>query len=330
MSLDMKPDVSICCVTYNHAGYIEKALRSFLKQHTNFQYEILIHDDCSTDGTEQIILHYQNMYPNIIKVYTEKENQFSQGSRKMFFRYLFPYAKGKYIALCEGDDYWIDSEKLQKQYDFMEKNLDYSVITNKSICIDKKGKMLKKYSGPNVKTDCDLGFYDEVNCLPPTASTFFDKRKIDGQIPDWFFEKCDESGDYVMHMLLLTKGKCRYLSNTMSAYRVMVPGSSNERFKKYSKVQLRQYYQDRIDVLKEVDSMTESKFYADISKAILKLDGYKNQTYGRWDDRIKEVKKGLINCNIVSRHLKIKYIICSMTPRLYHMLGIIKRITLWS
>jgi len=202
MSLDMKPDVSICCVTYNHAGYIEKALRSFLKQHTNFQYEILIHDDCSTDGTEQIILHYQNMYPNIIKVYTEKENQFSQGSRKMFFRYLFPYAKWKYIALCEGDDYWIDSEKLQKQYDFMEKNLDYSVITNKSICIDKKGKMLKKYSGPNVKTDCDLGFYDEVNCLPPTASTFFDKRKIDGQIPDWFFEKCDESGDYVMHMLL--------------------------------------------------------------------------------------------------------------------------------
>ena len=115
--------VSISCMTYNHASYIRQCLDGFLMQKTNFKFEVLIHDDASTDGTEEIIREYEAKYPNIIKALYEEENQWSKGRRgNKTFNY--PRAKGKYIAMCEGDDYWIDPYKLQKQVDILEANKD--------------------------------------------------------------------------------------------------------------------------------------------------------------------------------------------------------------
>ena len=127
--------VSICCITYNHASYIRQCLDGFMMQKTDFKFEVLIHDDASTDGTEEIIREYEKKYPEVIKPLYEKENQWVQGRRgNKFFNY--PRAIGKYIALCEGDDYWIDPYKLQKQVDFLENNLEYSYICHRYLTID--------------------------------------------------------------------------------------------------------------------------------------------------------------------------------------------------
>jgi glycosyltransferase involved in cell wall biosynthesis len=112
--------VSISCITYNHSDYIRKAIDGFLMQKTDFCFEILIHDDCSTDGTAEIIKEYEKDYPDLIFPIYEQENQFSKGGPVGSAVWNVPRARGKYIALCEGDDYWIDPLKLQKQVDYME------------------------------------------------------------------------------------------------------------------------------------------------------------------------------------------------------------------
>jgi len=121
------PFLSICCLTYNHAPYIRKCLDGFLMQKTDFEFEILIHDDASKDGTEEIIREFEAKYPEIIKPIYELENQWVKG-RRGSSKFNFPRVRGKYIALCEGDDYWTDPLKLQKQVDFLEANEDYGLV----------------------------------------------------------------------------------------------------------------------------------------------------------------------------------------------------------
>ena len=111
------PLVSISCITYNHEPYIVQALNGFLMQKTSFPFEVLIHDDASTDRTADIIREYEKKFPKIIKPIYQKENQYSKGNRAILASFVYPRAKGKYIALCEGDDYWIDENKLQQQYE---------------------------------------------------------------------------------------------------------------------------------------------------------------------------------------------------------------------
>ena len=129
--------VSVCSITYNHAPYIRQCLDGFLMQQCNFAFEVLIHDDASTDGTQEIIKEYQEKYPEIIKPIFQTENQYSKGERGFNARFNYTRAKGKYIALCEGDDYWTDPLKLQKQVDFLEVNEDYGACFTNAI-IDNK------------------------------------------------------------------------------------------------------------------------------------------------------------------------------------------------
>lgn len=119
------PLVSICVVTYNHEKFIREALDSFLMQQTSFPVEIVIHDDASTDNTQQIIEEYHKQYPHILKPLLQTENQRSISGGGMNPRFNYPRSRGKYIALCEGDDYWTDPLKLQKQFEFLEDNPDF-------------------------------------------------------------------------------------------------------------------------------------------------------------------------------------------------------------
>lgn len=122
----MKPLVSICCLTYNHHLYIEKCLSSFLAQEVNFKLEIIVLDDASIDGTSDIIREYESRHKDIFKYFRNAVNQYSQGVNMLVE--LFSKAQGKYIAFCEGDDYWVDPLKLQKQVDFLEANIDYGLV----------------------------------------------------------------------------------------------------------------------------------------------------------------------------------------------------------
>lgn len=142
MTLDT-PLVSICSITYNHAQYIRECLDGFLMQKTKFPYEIIINDDCSTDGTTEIIKEYAEKYPNIIRSIFHEENQYQKGVRGMFQQFVIPKARGKYVAFCEGDDYWTDPLKLQKQVDFLENNPEYGLVYSDFI-------------GYNVKKGCEV------------------------------------------------------------------------------------------------------------------------------------------------------------------------------
>lgn len=126
-----EPLVSVVCHTYNHEKFVEDALNSFLMQETTFPFEIIVHDDASTDKTQEIIRQYQAQYPAIIKPIYQTSNIFSKGERPTM--YSFPMAKGKYIAFCEGDDFWVDKQKVQSQGKFLEANSEYSVCYTGSI-----------------------------------------------------------------------------------------------------------------------------------------------------------------------------------------------------
>ena len=119
--------VSICCLAYNHGKKEKKTLDSILEQKTNFKYEILIHDDASTDHSAEIIREYEEKYPEIIKPIYQTVNQYSQDV-SITPTIQVPRAKGKYIAICEGDDFWIDPLKLQKQFDFLEQNPEFNNV----------------------------------------------------------------------------------------------------------------------------------------------------------------------------------------------------------
>jgi glycosyltransferase involved in cell wall biosynthesis len=121
------PLLSVCCITYNHELYIRDTIEGFLIQKTTFPIEIIIHDDASTDKTAEIIKGYFVKFPDLIIPVLQAENQYSKGI-KAYSSYVWPQACGKYIALCEGDDYWTDPFKLQKQVDFLESNPDYGLV----------------------------------------------------------------------------------------------------------------------------------------------------------------------------------------------------------
>ncbi len=138
--------VSISCITFNHEQYISDAIESFLMQQTNFNYEILIHDDASTDRTVEIIKEYQKKYPNLIKPIYQTENQYSKGADVSFINEK--RAVGKYLSICEGDDYWTDPHKLQKQFDFMEEHPECSLCVHGGKVVSTE-KQLKYFSRPN-------------------------------------------------------------------------------------------------------------------------------------------------------------------------------------
>lgn len=128
--LKSKPKVSISCITYNQGNYIGKTIEYFLNQKVNFPVEILIHDDASSDNTQNVILSYTEQYPNIIKPILQTDNKFSKGAKCIHATFNFNRSKGDYIATCEGDDYWISEDKLLKQVEFLENNPEYTMASH--------------------------------------------------------------------------------------------------------------------------------------------------------------------------------------------------------
>lgn len=122
------PLVSILCVTYNHGEFIRSCLDSLVSQKCDFHFEILIHDDASTDGTQAVITEFQEKYSEVVKPILQTENQWSKKAGGINLRFNYPRAKGKYIALCDGDDYWIGEDRLQKQISFLENHPQFNLV----------------------------------------------------------------------------------------------------------------------------------------------------------------------------------------------------------
>ena len=209
--------VSIICVTYNHEPYIRQCLEGFVMQKTDFAFEVLIHDDASTDKTADIIREYEAKYPDLIKPIYQIENQYSKGV-KINAIYNYPRAKGKYIAFCEGDDYWIDPLKLQKQVDFLEANPEYSMCFHRSNILNELE--INLVINPEVIEDKDYSANELFeNWIVPTASIVY-RSSIYTPMDKYINPGRILNGDIILVLNCASRGKIRGSSDTMSVYRM--------------------------------------------------------------------------------------------------------------
>jgi len=211
--MTIEPTVSVCMITYNHEKYIREAIEGVLMQECNFYVELIIANDCSTDDTDTIIKEILKNHPrgSWIKYINHKKNLGMMPN----FIWGLEQCKGKYIALCEGDDYWTDPLKLQKQVDFLEGNSDYVLCfhqvsflkTNGEIVDDFITKVPENYE--TIETLAKLGNY--IN----TPSVVF--RNIITEFPFEFEQS--PVGDYFLYIILSQNGKLKYLQEEMAVYR---------------------------------------------------------------------------------------------------------------
>ncbi len=218
------PLVSICCITYNHEKYLSQALDSFLRQECNFSYEILIHDDASTDGTRQIIEGYVERYGDIIRPLYQSENQYSKGIHNISGVYNFPRARGRYIAMCEGDDLWLDVRKLRWQFEFMEAHPECSMCCHAAKLVRMDDAFSELRDLRPYKNDCILSTEQVVSKAKniPTSSLFF-RTELARKLPDWYYD-CPV-GDIPLQLFMALNGKVFYYNRPLSAYRVGNSGS---------------------------------------------------------------------------------------------------------
>ncbi len=211
------PLLSICCSAYNHEKYINQTIEGFLIQKTTFPIEIIIHDDASTDNTAKIIKSFAEKDDRIITI-LQTENQYSQ-KNKPWANFVFPKAKGKYIALCEGDDYWTDPLKLQKQVDFLENNLDFELcFHNSTKYFQETGEFEINFASsdiPDVTTVVDLVDYCFIATLTVVMRNNF-------KVPLWFDDL--QVSDWPLFFIQVGAGKIKKLDDNMAVYRIHEKG----------------------------------------------------------------------------------------------------------
>lgn len=256
--------VSINCIAYNHQDYIHDAIEGFLMQITNFKFEVLIHDDASTDNTAKIIKEYQLKYPEIIKPIYQLENQYSMGRKPSFIN--LERAKGRYIAYCEGDDYWTDPYKLQKQVDFMEVNREYSMCGHATKVIDvtvneEINAFYKKY-GQNM----ELPFSLLIEGLVFQTGTMVIRSKyIKNGYPKFYTNS--PTGDEALQLWMAHMGKVYYFDDVMSVYRKFTQGSWGVRNYR-TELQRIEHGNKLIDMLMEFNNFSNAKHDNVIGKRI--------------------------------------------------------------
>lgn len=225
--------VSVYCLAYNHEKYIRDALEGFVNQKTDFEYEVFVHDDASTDNTAQIILEYAEKYPNIIKPIIQKENQYSNGGA-ISQRFIFPQMKGKYIASCEGDDYWCDEYKLQKQVDFLEKNKNYVACVHNVWKLDVNSNRKEILYKQRVnRTVSMLHVIKWKNRGFQTASWLYRRELNDN--PPKYLHSVNGIGDFPKVLWMRLNGKIYCYRQPMAVYRTNVEGSWSIRNKNWNK-----------------------------------------------------------------------------------------------
>lgn len=272
--------VSIRCLVYNHEPYLRQCLDGFVMQKTKFRFEAIVHDDASTDNSAAIIREYAEKYPDIIKPILETENQYSKhdGSLK---RIMDSHTRGKYIALCEGDDYWTDPNKLQKQVDFMEGHPDYTMCFHDVDIKVEKGREYWDVFGKLENRDYTISecikYWKVPTCSMVIRKNVFDKR------PE---NKKFRVGDNVVVYTCLSYGKIRCIAKKMGAYRLTPTSWIGAQSDKKQRYMFISHYEGLLESLPicrctEMYEIMETQYF--LLMSFLKRDGECKEF-----DRIKE------------------------------------------
>lgn len=229
-----KPLVAIHCLVYNHEPYLRDCFEGFVMQQTNFPFVAIVHDDASTDNSAAIIREYKEKYPNIIQPIYETENQWrkSDGSLSRIMNAAIDDTGAKYVAMCEGDDYWIDPLKLQKQVDFLEANPEYSMcFSNYSNANAYGEEIIWPNQEKNIKRSYSGDIFAELlkaNYIQ-TCTILHRKQILDD-------ENFDSRLDYELALQCALKGKCAFMSEKMSCYRIQPTSIIHTQFSKIKMV----------------------------------------------------------------------------------------------
>jgi len=224
---DNKCMVSVLCTAFNHGEYIAQTLESFVNQKTDFMFEVLINDDVSSDDTAAIILEYAEKYPHIIRPFIQEKNLFSQGIN-VYDLVFYPNVRGKYIALCEGDDYWTDDTKLQRQVDFLESHPEYTACVHNTVAHMCDGSAPDTTIVPPGE-DRDIPFETIIKGMSHSfhTSSILARSQYLINPPEFRNVACRYGfSDYPKALWLAMNGKVRFLERNMSVYRIASnPGS---------------------------------------------------------------------------------------------------------
>lgn len=212
--------VSVLCLAYNHEAYLEQCLNGFVMQQSAFPFEVIIHDDASTDRSADIIMDYCNRYPGLFVPILQHENQFSKHI-PITTNFMLPRARGKYIAFCEADDYWIDPLKLQKQIEFMESHQDYSMCVHGCRLYDEQQQSF-------VDNQYYMNMPDTIGILDlfgrpfniASSSLFFKRNAQAEHKRQMMGDMVNINGDTISLFLYAEQGKIKFIPEEMSVYRL--------------------------------------------------------------------------------------------------------------
>ncbi|MGI6677930.1 MAG: glycosyltransferase family 2 protein [Dehalobacterium sp.] len=300
--------VSVICITYNQENYIRDAIEGFLMQQTDFDFEILIGEDCSTDGTRKIAASYANQYPHKIKLVTSDQNVGMSEN----YRRVYEKATGKYIAECEGDDYWTDPLKLQKQVDFMEAHPECSMSFHAAEVIDVRTNTRVAYIRPYNKTQIlpENYFFYGGGPKCPTASVVY-VRDLMKNPPRFYHEA--PVGDFAFSLVMLASGRIGYIDEVMSVRNLWVLGSWVTKFNhEASREDKVHHLQGMVRTLDEFNTFSHGKWSYEVQKKKLEwcteICALLGNKYYLQDREIKELFNQLVLKD------KIEYCLCWYIP----------------
>lgn len=251
----MKPLLSICCTVYNHEKFVAQTLDGFLLQKTSFLIEMIIHDDASEDKSQDILKKYAKI-DSRIKLILQKENQYSK-KNKPFPNFCFPASKGKYIALCEGDDYWIDPLKLQKQVDFLEANPSYGICFHDVMIFDETTKEIKNDDiTPGRENNFDISDLANGNMMHTPSVVLRNDFVLPSTLPNLPF------GDWPLYLFQIGNRKIKKIEGKMAVYRLHENGvwsSKSERYRIENTIKVINYALKNLKTTREVKRIFKNR-----------------------------------------------------------------------
>jgi glycosyltransferase involved in cell wall biosynthesis len=262
--------LSVLVPTYNHGKFIEQMLLGALNQQTNFDYEIVIGDDASTDDAPAIIASYAQRFPDKVRAFLHPQNLGPSAPRELGGKnnvaFLFGQCRGQYIALCEGDDYWTDSSKLQKQVDFLDANPNYALCHHQLEVVYEDNSESHFFNASNQYEDSSLtDLLADESWFLGTASTVFRNVPLFKNFPTWWQNAA--SGDLGIFILVAQHGRIKYLPDTMAAYRKHRGGMTQ-----VHTPQNKVYLTNRRDMFEAVDAFLDFRYHQIIEQTLQKYD----------------------------------------------------------